>query len=74
MVSMALSSGVDAIYPLFQNYAINHYIGHQTLDTLPLFVGIYVACCSFRALSTPGAATPPTPPRSGWTGRAPGLL
>ena len=27
MVSMALSSVVDAVYPLFQNYAINHYIG-----------------------------------------------
>ena len=50
MVSMALSSGVDAIYPLFQNYAINHYIGHQTLDTLPLFVGIYVALLLFQGI------------------------
>ena len=50
MLSMALSSMVDAIYPLFQNYAINHYIGHQTLDTLPLFVAGYVALLLFQGL------------------------
>lgn len=50
MISMALSSVVDAVYPLFQNYAINHYIGHQTLDTLPLFVAGYVALLLFQGL------------------------
>lgn len=50
MISMALSSMVDAVYPLFQNYAINHYIGHQTLDTLPLFVAGYVALLLFQGL------------------------
>ena len=50
MVSMALSSIVDAVYPLFQNYAINHYIGHQTLDTLPLFIGGYVALLLFQGI------------------------
>lgn len=50
MLSMALSSMVDAVYPLFQNYAINHYIGHQTLDTLPLFVAGYVALLLFQGL------------------------
>lgn len=50
MLSMALSSMVDAIYPLFQNYAINHYIGHQTLDTLPLFVEGYVALLLFQGI------------------------
>ena len=50
MLSMALSSMVDAIYPLFQNYAINHYIGHQTLDTLPLFVAGYVALLLFQGI------------------------
>lgn len=50
MVSMALSSVVDAVYPLFQNYAINHYIGHQTLDTLPLFIGGYVALLLFQGI------------------------
>lgn len=50
IVSMALSSVVDAVYPLFQNYAINHYIGHQTLDTLPLFIGGYVALLLFQGI------------------------
>lgn len=50
MVSMALSSAVDAVYPLFQNYAINHYIGHRTLDTLPLFVAGYVALLLFQGI------------------------
>ena len=50
MFSMALSSVVDAIYPLFQNYAINHYIGHGTLDTMPLFVAGYVALLLFQGI------------------------
>ncbi|MCD8364896.1 MAG: ABC transporter ATP-binding protein/permease [Clostridiales bacterium] len=41
-VSMALACIIDVILPLFQNYAINHYIGEQTLDTLPLMVILYL--------------------------------
>ncbi len=41
-ISMGLSSVIDAILPLFQNYAINHYIGEQTLDTLPAMIVLYV--------------------------------
>ncbi|MCD8218235.1 MAG: ABC transporter ATP-binding protein/permease [Clostridiales bacterium] len=41
-VSMALASAIDVILPLFQNYAINHYIGEQTLDTLPVMVILYL--------------------------------
>ncbi len=42
VVSMALASAIDVILPLFQNYAINHYIGEQTLDTLPAMVILYL--------------------------------
>ena len=31
-------SSADAIYPLFNRYAINHFIGEKTLDTLPVFI------------------------------------
>ncbi len=42
LLSMAGTSVIDAILPLFQDYAITHYIGEQTLDTLPAMVVIYV--------------------------------
>lgn len=35
-------SGVDIILPLYQRYALNHFVGGGTLDTLPLFIVIYV--------------------------------
>ena len=39
----AFVSFVDTIFPLFNRYALNHFIGEQTLDTLPFFVAGYVA-------------------------------
>lgn len=33
---------VDAIYPLFNQYAINHFVGERTLDTLPVFITLEV--------------------------------
>ncbi len=35
-------SAVDIILPLFQKYALNHFVGENTLDTLPIFITIYV--------------------------------
>lgn len=32
----------DAIYPLFDRYAINHFVGESTLDTLPQFIALHV--------------------------------
>lgn len=29
---------VDAVYPLFNQYALNHFVGEGTLDTLPVFI------------------------------------
>lgn len=43
LITMGLSSVIDIVLPLFQNYAINHYIGENTLDTLPLMVVSYIA-------------------------------
>jgi len=36
------STGVDLLVPQFQRYALNHFISGNTLDTLPLFIIIYV--------------------------------
>lgn len=38
-----LYSVFDAIYPLFNQYAINHFIGENTLDTVGFFVLGYIA-------------------------------
>ena len=35
-------SAVDIILPLYQRYALNHFVGGGTLDTLPVFIVIYV--------------------------------
>lgn len=32
----------DAVYPLFNRYAINHFVGGKTLDTLPWFIVLYI--------------------------------
>ena len=50
IVSMALSSAIDAIFPLFQNYAITYYIGSGTLDTLPAFAASYLLLLLFQGL------------------------
>ncbi len=42
VISMVFASVIDAILPLFQDYAINHYIGGDTLDTLPGMIIIYI--------------------------------
>jgi len=43
MVILGLAvSFIDAAYPLFNRYAIDHYVGQKTLDTLPVFIGAYL--------------------------------
>jgi ATP-binding cassette, subfamily B, bacterial len=37
------ASLIDIVIPKFQEYAINHYIGEGTLDTLRIFVLLYIA-------------------------------
>ncbi|MBQ9950591.1 MAG: ABC transporter ATP-binding protein [Clostridia bacterium] len=44
MVTCGLAStGVDLLIPQFQRYALNHFISEKTLDTLPIFILIYLA-------------------------------
>ena len=38
-----LGSIIDVLIPLYQRYALNHFVGERTLDTLPWFILIYVA-------------------------------
>ena len=43
MVLLGLvSSTVDIVLPLFQRYALNHFIGKKTFDTLWIFITLYV--------------------------------
>ena len=39
----AVSSVADAVFPLFNRYALNHFADGKTLDTMGLFVLLYVA-------------------------------
>lgn len=38
----SIATAIDSIYPLFNRYAINHFVGENTLDTLWSFVALYV--------------------------------
>lgn len=38
----ALVSLADAAYPLFNRYAINHFVTQKTMDTIWIFVGLYL--------------------------------
>ncbi len=37
-----VSSCIDIILPLFQRYALNHFIGEKTFDTIAYFIVLYV--------------------------------
>ena len=37
-----IASMFDAMYPLFNRYALDHFIGLQTLDTLGIFLVLYI--------------------------------
>ena len=44
-----MGTGVDIAMPLFQRYALNHFISGNTLDTLPWYILIYVAAILFAS-------------------------
>lgn len=54
IISMIVLGGaggvVDIIIPLFQEYAINHFIAGQTLDTLGSFVTAYLLILLFQVI------------------------
>lgn len=50
MILGALAGSViDIAVPLFQRYALNHFVGGGTLDTLALFIALYVLVTIFSA-------------------------
>lgn len=52
MVSCGLvGSAMDIVIPLFQRYALNHYIGENTLDTIVYFVILYLFAIVFAGIA-----------------------
>ncbi len=51
MVLLAcLCSLIDALYPLFNRYALDHFIAGKTLHGLPLFIALYLGVVVFQNL------------------------
>ena len=42
-------SAIDALYPLFNRYALDHFVGGQTLDTLHVFAAGYLLVLAVQA-------------------------
>ncbi len=42
MIMGCLTSLIDSVYPLFNRYALDHFVAEGTMDTLPLFVISYL--------------------------------
>lgn len=52
MITLGLLGGfVDIILPLFQRYALNHFIGGGTLDTLAGFILGYIGILIFQVIA-----------------------
>ena len=52
MVLLGLAGGaVDIALPLFQRYALNHFIALGTLDTLGRFITAYLAVLAFQVIA-----------------------
>ncbi len=52
MLICGLATGlIDTILPLFSRYALNHFVAERTLDTLPLFICLYVVSIIFSAVN-----------------------
>ncbi len=48
MIMMGIAASlVDSIFPLFNKYAIDHFIGEETLDTIWPFIGLFFAILIF---------------------------
>ena len=52
MITLGFLGGlVDIVLPLFQEYAIDHFIAGQTLDTLETFILVYLAVLAFQVIA-----------------------
>ena len=53
MVACGLcGSAVDIALPLYQRYALNHFVEGGVLDTIAYFIGIYLLTIAFASLTT----------------------
>ena len=43
-------SAIDAIYPLFNRYALNHFVGERTLRGMGIFIAVYAAVLIFQTV------------------------
>lgn len=50
MILTIAATAIDAAWPLFNRYALNHFIGLHTMNTLWLFVTLYVGLLLFQIL------------------------
>lgn len=50
MVLTIAATAIDAAWPLFNRYALNHFIGGKTMDTLWYFVAAYVGLLLLQIL------------------------
>jgi len=41
---------IDAIYPLFTRYALDHFVADGTLEGLPVFIFLYLAVLAFQCV------------------------
>jgi len=52
MITLGFAGGlVDIVLPLFQEYAIDHFIAKQTLDTMDTFIWGYLAVLAFQVIA-----------------------
>lgn len=51
MIAMGIAASlIDSIYPLFNQYALNHFVLGQTLDTLLWFILLYLGILVFQII------------------------
>ncbi len=51
MVTLGMiTSVIDAVYPLFNRYALDHFVALSTLDTMGTFVALYLAVLVFQLI------------------------
>ena len=46
-----LVSLIDAVYPLFNQYALDHYVAEGTTDTIPVFIALYAGILVLQVLT-----------------------
>lgn len=43
IVTGFICSACDSVFPLFNRYALDHFVAERTLDTLGVFIALYIA-------------------------------